>query len=104
NQFAGHSRELEQPFRVAFEQLADYSFDIAARAEAATASGNYDHSYGIDRLKRLKRAGQLSIHFEGQRVQPVGAIQSYQRDRAPLLIKEALRSYVVRGRDHCESP
>src|SRR5439155_26061487 len=93
NQRAGHSRELEESIYVAFEQLANYLLDIPARAKASALPSDDNYSHLISSSKRCQRVGQLPIDVKGKRVQPVRPIEGYRRNRALLLISEALWIY-----------
>src|SRR5262249_19009978 len=64
---------------------------IAARAEPAAAAGDHDRADVVLAAELLEALGELAVDVEGQRVEPLGAIERDRRDPARQLERERAR-------------
>ena len=80
DEVAGEAGELEQPRGIAREQRADDVLDVAAGAEGAAGAGDDDGADAGLGVERAEGVAELGVDLEGERVEPLGAVEGDGRD------------------------
>ena len=80
DEVAGEAGELEQPGRIAREQRADDVLDVAAGAEGAPGAGDDDGADARLGVEGAEGVAELGVDLEGERVEPLGAVEGDGRD------------------------
>src|SRR4029453_7921616 len=81
DEVAGQAGELEQSGGVAGEKRPDDVLDVAPAAEGPASAGDDDGTDARLGIERAEGIAQLGVDLEGERVEPVRAIQGDRRDR-----------------------